>query len=206
MTRNPDRLVLFTDAVVAIAVTLLILPLVEVVTESQSEGLDARAVITEHEPQIYGFLLSFVVISRFWLIHHSIFEHVKAYNSRLVQLNMLWLLCIVVLPFPTEIVGTYPSTRFTRRSLHRHVACLEHLSARADADDPQPPGPRAGVESGHPERRDRRLRLHRPHHGGPAARRSGARREVLRAPSADPDGFRHQDLRLVQQEERVETS
>ncbi|MEV8377936.1 TMEM175 family protein [Kribbella sp. NPDC056861] len=113
MTRNPDRLVLFTDAVVAIAVTLLILPLVEVVTESQSEGLDARAVITEHEPQIYGFLLSFVVISRFWLIHHSIFEHVKAYNTRLIQLNMLWLLCIVVLPFPTEIVGTYPSTRFT---------------------------------------------------------------------------------------------
>ncbi|WBQ08609.1 TMEM175 family protein [Kribbella sp. CA-293567] len=113
MSRNPDRLVLFTDAVVAIAITLLILPLVEVVTESRGEGLDAQAVISEHLPQIYGFLLSFVVISRFWLTHHRMFEHVKAYNSRLVQLNMVWLLCIVVLPFPTEIVGTYPSTRFT---------------------------------------------------------------------------------------------
>ncbi|WP_239062846.1 TMEM175 family protein [Streptomyces sp. SID13031] len=113
MTRNPDRLVLFTDAVVAIAVTLLILPLVEVVTESRGEGLDAQAVITDHQAQIFGFLLSFVVISRFWLTHHKMFEHVKAYNSRLVQLNMLWLLTIVVMPFPTEIVGTYPSTKFT---------------------------------------------------------------------------------------------
>lgn len=43
-TRNPDRLVLFTDAVVAIALTLLVLPLVEVVTESKAEGLTALEV------------------------------------------------------------------------------------------------------------------------------------------------------------------
>jgi uncharacterized membrane protein len=112
MTRNPDRLVLFTDAVVAIAVTLLILPLVEVVTESEADGLSAQQMISENWPQLLSFLLSFVVISRFWLTHHAIFEHVKAYNTRLVQLNILWLLCIVVLPFPTEIVGTYKSTEF----------------------------------------------------------------------------------------------
>jgi TMEM175 potassium channel family protein len=112
MTRNPDRLVLFTDAVVAIAVTLLILPLVEVVTEARSENLDAQALIDDHWAQIWSFLLSFVVITRFWLTHHRMFEHVKAYNSRLIQLNMLWLLSIVVLPFPTEIIGTYESSSF----------------------------------------------------------------------------------------------
>ena len=104
---------LFTDAVVAIAVTLLVLPLVDVVTESKNDGLDAFGVITEHKPQIYTFLLSFVVIARFWLTHHRVFEHVKAYNSRLFQLNMVWLLCIVILPFPTEIIGAYDSSRFT---------------------------------------------------------------------------------------------
>jgi uncharacterized membrane protein len=113
MTRNPDRLVLFTDAVVAIAVTLLILPLVEAVNEFQAEGLDAQSVITDHKPQIYTFLLSFVVIANFWLTHHRMFEHVKAYNTRMIQLNLLWLLFIVILPFPTEIVGAYPSTQFT---------------------------------------------------------------------------------------------
>jgi uncharacterized membrane protein len=113
MTRDPDRLVLFTDAVVAIAVTLLILPLVDAVTETRAENLDAVHVITDHKTQIYTFLLSFVVIARFWLTHHRVFEHVKAYNSRLIQLNLVWLLCIVILPFPTDIVGNYPSDRFT---------------------------------------------------------------------------------------------
>jgi len=113
MTRNPDRLVLFTDAVVAIAVTLLVLPLVESVTESKTEGLTAVEVVTEHWPQIFTFLLSFAVIGNFWLAHHRVFEHVKAYNNTLLRLNLVWLLVIVVLPFPTEIVGTFESSRFT---------------------------------------------------------------------------------------------
>lgn len=121
MTRNPDRLVLFTDAVVAIAVTLLILPLVEVVTEvaktqAEANGGDAAdpfAVISENQPAILSFLLSFVVIGRFWLVHHGVFEHVKAYNGMLVRLNMIWLLCIVVLPFPTEIIGQFTSDTFS---------------------------------------------------------------------------------------------
>jgi uncharacterized membrane protein len=113
MSRNPDRLVLFTDAVVAIAVTLLVLPLVEVVTESKTEGLTALEVITEHRPQIFTFLLSFVVIVRFWLVHHRVFEHVRRYNTRLIQLNLGWLLLIVVLPFPTEIIGSFETSRFT---------------------------------------------------------------------------------------------
>ena len=112
-SRNPDRLILFTDAVVAIAVTLLVLPLVEVVTESKNDGLDALEVITEHRPQIFSFLLSFVVIANFWLGHHRVFEHVRAYTSAMMRLNLLWLLTIVILPFPTEIVGVYKSDRFT---------------------------------------------------------------------------------------------
>ncbi|GAA1692738.1 TMEM175 family protein [Kribbella yunnanensis] len=106
-------MVLFTDAVVAIALTLLILPLVEVVTESRTEGLTALEVVTEHKPEIYSFLLSFAVIANFWLGHHRVFEHVRAYTPRLIRLNLIWLLAIVILPFPTEIVGTFESSRFT---------------------------------------------------------------------------------------------
>ncbi|WP_232828239.1 TMEM175 family protein [Kribbella monticola] len=113
MTRDPDRLVLFTDAVVAIAVTLLILPLVEAVTEAAQADETAWAMVHDQKDAIYSFLLSFVVIARFWLTHHRVFEHVKAYNRLLVQLNLLWLLCIVILPFPTEIMGHFQSSRFT---------------------------------------------------------------------------------------------
>ncbi|TKK73635.1 DUF1211 domain-containing protein [Kribbella jiaozuonensis] len=113
MTRDPDRLVLFTDAVVAIAITLLVLPLVDLVPEVRAEGGDAVSVVTDHWQEIFTFLLSFVVIANFWLGHHRLFEHVRAYNSAMIRLNLLWLLTIVVLPFPTEIIGAFPSNRFT---------------------------------------------------------------------------------------------
>ncbi|MET9275698.1 TMEM175 family protein [Kribbella sp. NPDC003557] len=111
--RDPDRLVLFTDAVVAIAITLLVLPLVDLVPEVRADGGDAVSVISEHRQEIFTFLLSFVVIANFWLGHHRVFEHVRAYTPAMMRLNLLWLLTIVVLPFPTEIIGAFDSDRFT---------------------------------------------------------------------------------------------
>lgn len=112
-TRDPDRLVLFTDAVVAIAITLLVLPLVDLVPEVKAAGGSAVSVVREHRQEIYTFLLSFVVIANFWLGHHRVFEHVRAYTSAMMRLNLVWLLTIVVLPFPTEIVGAFRTDRFT---------------------------------------------------------------------------------------------
>ncbi|HEY3510042.1 MULTISPECIES: TMEM175 family protein [Kribbella] len=111
-SRDPDRLVLFTDAVVAIAITLLVLPLVDLVPEVKDHGGDAVSVITKHRQEIFTFLLSFVVIANFWLGHHRIFEHVRVYTAGIMRLNLLWLLTIVVLPFTTEIVGAFDSDRF----------------------------------------------------------------------------------------------
>jgi len=112
-SRDPDRLVLFTDAVVAIAITLLVLPLVDIVSESAAEHHTSMEVITEHRPQIFSFLLSFAVIALYWLTHHRIFENVKAYSRSLTLWNLLWLLTIVVLPFPTEMVGLFSDDVFT---------------------------------------------------------------------------------------------
>jgi uncharacterized membrane protein len=86
-SRDPDRLVLFTDAVVAIAITLLILPLVDLVNEPVEHP---SQVITEHWDQIGGFVLSFAVIARFWLTHHRTFQHVRYYTPALVMWNILW--------------------------------------------------------------------------------------------------------------------
>lgn len=112
-TQSPDRLILFTDAVVAIAVTLLILPLVEVVAESAAHDKDAVHVVTDHKAQIFTFLLSFVVIAGFWLGHHRVFSHVRGYTAPMMLVNLVWLLAIVFLPFPTQIVGAYDSSQFT---------------------------------------------------------------------------------------------
>ena len=111
--RLPERLVFFTDAVVAIALTLLILPLTEIVPELVSEHKESFEAITGNQWQIYSFLLSFAVIARQWLNHHRLFEQVKAYSRPLMEVNLLWLLTIVILPFPTEMVGGFDQDQFT---------------------------------------------------------------------------------------------
>ncbi|MCW2862806.1 MAG: hypothetical protein JWP48_4514 [Actinoallomurus sp.] len=111
--RSPERLVFFSDAVVAIALTLLILPLVDAVQEAASHHTDSFEVISGNQWKIYSFLLSFAVIARIWVSHHRLFEQVKAYNRPLMVANLWWLLTIVVLPFPTEMIGGFDEDRFT---------------------------------------------------------------------------------------------
>ena len=108
-TKSPERLVFFSDAVVAIALTLLVLPLVDIVSDARKAGplppvLD---LIKDNQTVIWSFLISFVVIVRLWLVHHRVFEQVKAYNTPLMVVNLVWLLTVVILPFTTELAANY---------------------------------------------------------------------------------------------------
>jgi uncharacterized membrane protein len=111
--RSVERLVLFTDAVVAIAITLLVLPLVDAVSEAVAAGAPSTDVIVENWAQIFSFLLSFYVIAQLWSAHHGLLEGVTAARRGVFTLNMLWVLTIVVLPFVTEMIGGYGTDRFT---------------------------------------------------------------------------------------------
>ncbi len=112
-SKSPERLIAFTDAVVAIAMTLLVLPLTEVVGELVAHHASPVKAVTGHWWQIFSFLLSFVVIARVWIAHHRLFAQVKEYNLPLILVNLCWLLTIVVLPFPTELVGAFGNSQFT---------------------------------------------------------------------------------------------
>jgi uncharacterized membrane protein len=109
---SSDRMVAFTDAAVAIALTLLVLPLVDIVPEAYRSGEPANEVVTHNLAPIGSFLLSFVVIARFWSAHHRLFGYDHRLTRALVQLNLLWVLTIAVLPFPTEMVATFPGRVF----------------------------------------------------------------------------------------------
>jgi uncharacterized membrane protein len=100
-----ERLVTFLDAVVAIAITLLILPLVDVLAAEQHKSLSA--VYSDNAGRLGAFVLSFVVIARLWLGHHRTLEQVGAYDSDFVVLNIAWLLTIVFLPFATQVGAVY---------------------------------------------------------------------------------------------------
>jgi uncharacterized membrane protein len=102
-TRGLERLIFFTDAVAAIAITVLILPIVDAVPGAAANNLTVLEFLTAHWPQLLTFLISFLVIARLWTAHHAIFEHVVTYNGRLVQLSLLWSLTVVFLPLPTAL-------------------------------------------------------------------------------------------------------
>jgi uncharacterized membrane protein len=104
--RGFERLVNFTDAVVAIALTLLILPLVEVAGEIAENEEPVGQVLQEHRNAILSFLISFLVIWFLWMSHHQTLEHFRAYDEGLMWLHMLWLLTLVTLPFSTQLLGT----------------------------------------------------------------------------------------------------
>ncbi len=98
------RLVGFSDAVVAIAITLLVLPLVD---SAGGLGKESLGTFFGHEwPKLFAFGLSFAVIGGFWWGHHQMLEGVRDYNAVLVWGLFLWLVAIVFLPFPTELLGS----------------------------------------------------------------------------------------------------
>ena len=57
-------------------------------------------------PSLVEFFVTFWVIRRFWPLHHQTFEHVRSYNRRLIQLNFVWLVSIVFLPVPANLLNT----------------------------------------------------------------------------------------------------
>ena len=102
--RGFDRLVNFSDAVVAIAITLLVLPLVTAASDLTRESVEVF--VQQNAMQFFSFVLSFVIIGRFWLVHHQLFERLGEYNTPVLVWNLMWLLGIVFLPFPTELFAT----------------------------------------------------------------------------------------------------
>ncbi len=107
------RLVNFSDAVVAIAITLLILPLVDSASSIGSMGVGEF--FKDNRARLFAFALSFAVIGSFWWAQHKMFERVKSYNAVLVWGMFIWLFSIVFLPFPTELIG---STRENSTIVH----------------------------------------------------------------------------------------
>ena len=97
-----DRIIAFSDGVVAIAITLLILPLTEI---HLAEGATLADVVVENRAALGAFALSFAVIANYWTIHHDLFRPLRRHNARIVLLNMFWLAAIVFLPFPTALIA-----------------------------------------------------------------------------------------------------
>lgn len=97
------RIVAFSDGVIAIAITLLVLNLD--VPDVASDDL-ANA-LGDQWRQYLGFAISFVLIGRFWIVHHRAFALIERFDGTLMGLNLMFLALIVVMPFATDLVAEY---------------------------------------------------------------------------------------------------
>jgi len=96
-----ERFVFFSDAVFAIAITLLVLDL------KPARGPDGAFLLAPAIPSAIGFAISFYVVGRYWIAHHQLFETVRAHDGPLLTTNLCFLAAICFLPFPTSVVAQF---------------------------------------------------------------------------------------------------
>lgn len=106
-----ERLILFSDAVFAIAITLLVIEIK--VPELHEEFTDAALgqELLHLIPKFVGFLISFLIIGMYWTIHHRIFSFLVNYDRKLLWLNLFFLMSIVLMPFSSGLYGEYAAPR-----------------------------------------------------------------------------------------------
>jgi uncharacterized membrane protein len=101
---KPDRLNAVSDGIFSVALTLLILDIKPPSTSSANLG-EALLMLA---PQFGVFALSFAIVAYFWVIHHLIFLYIRTTDRSLLWTNLLFLLCVVVLPFSAALLARYP--------------------------------------------------------------------------------------------------
>lgn len=98
-----DRLLFFSDAVVAVAITVLALPLFDI--PAPQDGETVLSVVSAHSGQIITFVITFIVMAIMWSIHNRVMNSLCAYNGVIFWLDMLWLIGFVFLPWPSTMYG-----------------------------------------------------------------------------------------------------
>jgi TMEM175 potassium channel family protein len=104
-----NRIEAFTDGVFAIIVTLLVLELKVPPLHDQQSVRELAGRLIELLPQFLSWLISFVIVCKFWLNHHHIFGLARHANYSLVWLNVVFLMCQSFIPFPTALMGEHAS-------------------------------------------------------------------------------------------------
>jgi uncharacterized membrane protein len=108
-----DRLLALTDGVVAIALTLLILQLQIPVNSLLKQDVNSasalwRALSVDGDgSELTSYLVSFVVIAQFWLVHHRILRTMRGHSEGLAWRNFAFLLALTLMPFTSDLMGRF---------------------------------------------------------------------------------------------------
>lgn len=100
---NPERLVFFSDAVFAIAMTLLV---IDIRVPQDGSGTSWEA-LSSQWTALFAYALSFTIIALNWMGHHRKFRVITQHDGRLMALNFLLLFFVAFVPFPTSLLSEY---------------------------------------------------------------------------------------------------
>jgi len=103
-----ERMVFFSDAIFSVAITLMALeirlPELDPVHAADQIGAALATLI----PHIEVYVLTYVVIGVYWLVHHRLFRAIQQFDLPLMWFNLIFLMMIALIPVATNALGTYP--------------------------------------------------------------------------------------------------
>lgn len=107
-----DRIQSFSDGVFAVAITLLILDVrLPIVPLGKTNNSVVAHALWKQYPHYLAYLISFLVIGAFWMGHHRFFDRLARHDETFAWLNVLYLMSVVFIPFPTSVLSEYGETR-----------------------------------------------------------------------------------------------
>jgi uncharacterized membrane protein len=112
--RGTGRTEAFSDGVIAVAITLLVLDI-----HVPNVNPDLLQALLKQWPVYLGYVTSFLVITIFWANHHNMFRHIYQVDYPLLLINALFLMCIAFIPFVTSLL-----TKYITSPTEQHTAAI----------------------------------------------------------------------------------
>lgn len=122
-----ERLIFFSDAVFAIAITLLALEIRIPGAENSLNENELFQALLSIWPKYLGYAIGFMTIGVLWISHHRKFRLIQRYDRILMWLNLFFLMFVAFIPFPTSIISEYGNR--TSTVFYAMVVCMASIAS-----------------------------------------------------------------------------
>jgi uncharacterized membrane protein len=142
------RIVAFSDGVMAVAITLLVLN-VDVPSLPSDRQDELGDKLVDLIPSLGAYALAFALVGGFWVNHHRFFESIRAFDETLMALNLVFLALIALMPFSAELIDKYSEEPIADAVFAAtlgfaglvHLAMIRHVLGREFVHDRAPLSP-----------------------------------------------------------------